>query len=461
MRKLPQIVILAVACLLTAAADAQVTDTGAQGTDAGAPVTPSGTVNFIPKWTGTTTQGNSIMFQATNGNVGVGLTNPSSKLDVNGTAKVRGIFKLPPIGAATATSGFNSNSFDQVGSSFNSNVGVPVNQTFRWQVLPLGNNTTTPSGELSLAYGSGSNVPTPTGLTVLSNGLINFIPGQPFPGTGTVSSVGSGQGILGGPITTSGTLSLDTGFTDGRYGQLFNSNTWTGQQTVNGVFTSTTINGNRAASFVKGSASIPSSVAAIQVENVTTLGEVAFLINGNAGNPFPVLKLLEVTGATGSFLTCQRPDGTEKCAIDNAGAYHAGSDFAEALPARGVRDLYEPGDVLVMANSGAGVEKTGEHYSHRVVGIFSTRPGFLGADKGGITRVDANDVPVAITGIVPTKVSAENGPVRVGDLLVTGSIPGYAMKATDHKRMAGAIVGKALEPMLQGAAVIRVLVTMQ
>jgi hypothetical protein len=107
------------------------------------------------------------------------------------------------------------------------------------------------------------------------------------------------------------------------------------------------------------------------------------------------------------------------------------------------------------------VEKTGEHYSHRVVGIFSTRPGFLGADKGGITRVDANDVPVAITGIVPAKVSAENGPVRVGDLLVTGSIPGYAMKATDHKRMAGAIVGKALEPMLQGAAVIRVLVTMQ
>lgn len=225
MRKLQQIVVLVVACILTGAAGAQVTDTGA-------PVTTNGTINFIPKWTGTTTLGNSKMFQATNGNVGVGLTNPTSTLDVNGTAKVRGIFQLPTTGTATATSGFNSNSFDQVGSAFSSNVGVAVNQTFRWQVLPLNNNTTTPSGELSLAYGSGANAPMPTGLTVLSNGLINFIPGQPFPGTGTVSSVGSGQGLIGGPITTSGTLSLDTGFTDGRYAQLARANTFSVTQIV-------------------------------------------------------------------------------------------------------------------------------------------------------------------------------------------------------------------------------------
>ena len=34
---------------------------------------------------------------------------------------------------------------------------------------------------------------------------------------GTVLSVGSGAGLLGGPITASGSLSLDTGFTDTRY----------------------------------------------------------------------------------------------------------------------------------------------------------------------------------------------------------------------------------------------------
>jgi hypothetical protein len=39
-------------------------------------------------------------------------------------------------------------------------------------------------------------------------------------GSGTVTSIASGTGLTGGPITSSGTLSLDTGYTDGRYLQL-------------------------------------------------------------------------------------------------------------------------------------------------------------------------------------------------------------------------------------------------
>jgi hypothetical protein len=38
-----------------------------------------------------------------------------------------------------------------------------------------------------------------------------FAPNQVFPGTGTVTSVGSGAGLVGGPITSSGTLSIATG----------------------------------------------------------------------------------------------------------------------------------------------------------------------------------------------------------------------------------------------------------
>jgi hypothetical protein len=48
-------------------------------------------------------------------------------------------------------------------------------------------------------------------------GLITFAPNQTFPGTGsgTVTSVGSGPGLTGGPITSSGTLSIATaGVTD-------------------------------------------------------------------------------------------------------------------------------------------------------------------------------------------------------------------------------------------------------
>ena len=39
---------------------------------------------------------------------------------------------------------------------------------------------------------------------------MTFISGQTFPGTGTVTSVGSGAGLTGGPITGSGTLSIAT-----------------------------------------------------------------------------------------------------------------------------------------------------------------------------------------------------------------------------------------------------------
>ncbi len=71
------------------------------------------------------------------------------------------------------------------------------------------------------------------------------------------------------------------------------------------------------------------------------------------------------------------------------------------------------------------------------------------------------EVPLAVVGIVPCKVTAQNGAIREGDLLVTSSTPGYAMKGTDRGRMLGAVVGKALESLPKGSGVIQVLVTLQ
>ncbi len=50
-----------------------------------------------------------------------------------------------------------------------------------------------------------------TALSVDNTGLLTFVSGQTFPGAGTVTSVGSGAGLTGGPITTSGTLSIANG----------------------------------------------------------------------------------------------------------------------------------------------------------------------------------------------------------------------------------------------------------
>jgi hypothetical protein len=154
--------------------------------------------------------------------------------------------------------------------------------------------------------------------------------------------------------------------------------------------------------------------------------------------------------------------------ITSDGTYVAGSDFAEALPARGDKTGYEPGDVLVLSTEELGtVEKASRANDTHVAGVYSTRPGVLGADKNGTSRVDSDDLPVAIIGIVPTKVSTENGSVRPGDLLTASRTRGYAMKASPlivrgiKVYRAGTILGKALEPLKGGKDIIKVLVTLR
>jgi hypothetical protein len=218
-----------------------------------------------------------------------------------------------------------------------------------------------------------------------------------------------------------------------------------------------------AASFFKETTE-PNSLAAVEMASGASNGIVLYARKDNAANPNPVVKLVQAFGASGHFLECVRKkvDGTDEsvCHIANDGTFVGPSDFAEALPALGDRGRYGPGDILSVAVDGAGVEKASEPYSARVAGIYSTRPGVLGADKGGETRIDESDVPVAIVGIVPTKVRAENGPIAVGDLLVSSSTPGHAMRGTDRSRMQGAVVGKALEPFSGRTGLIRVLVSL-
>ncbi|HEY7253389.1 MAG TPA: hypothetical protein VIG37_23025 [Methylomirabilota bacterium] len=48
----------------------------------------------------------------------------------------------------------------------------------------------------------------------------------------------------------------------------------------------------------------------------------------------------------------------------------------------------------------------------------------------------------------------------MGDLLTTSATPGHAMKAVDGARAFGAVIGKALEPLAGGQALIRILVAM-
>ena len=183
-------------------------------------------------------------------------------------------------------------------------------------------------------------------------------------------------------------------------------------------------------------------------------GGVALLANhaGSAGD-------VAIFQSSGTNVARIDKDGT---GFFNGGVQSSGADVAELFAVEGAVARYEPGDVLVISTTADRTLATSaEPYSTLVAGVYATRPGLVLAERG--IEDDVSDlVHLGVVGVIPTKVTAENGPVRRGDPLVTSSRAGHAMRGTDASRLPGAVLGKALEPFDgPGAGVIRVLVNAQ
>jgi len=193
-------------------------------------------------------------------------------------------------------------------------------------------------------------------------------------------------------------------------------------------------------------------------------GAQALTINplgGNVGigttNPLKKLHIAGDVEIDGSLYF-----GSNATAQSAAYSGNCGADYAESVGVSGDRTKYAPGDILVIDPDAPGsFLKSNQPYSTMVAGVYSTQPGFVGRKHPAGDAASANEVPMAMVGRVPTKVSAENGPIKVGDLLVASSTMGYAMKGTDRSKMLGAVVGKALGNLDSGTGVIEVLVTLQ
>jgi hypothetical protein len=304
-----------------------------------------GKTNYVPLWLSATKLGNSNLFQAKGGNIGVGTTSPAANLDVNGTSDVRNTLTLFPKG--------NSPTLSVNGTAFGINnqgvVSFVNGQTFPGTGTVtsvasgpgLSGGPITHSGTLSIANGGVTN-------TMLQNSSLTITASSPLTGGGavslggstslgltsscsngqilkwngsawacatdnnsggTVTSVGSGLGLTGGPITGSGTLSIDTT----KVPQLSAANTFTGNQSIIGNLSATgnvsangSVSGGSSATFtgnVSGFqlvSAAPPGTSPFQVSSVTeVLGLNAHAVGG--WTAFDLAK----TGTANSFLANQ------------------------------------------------------------------------------------------------------------------------------------------------------------
>lgn len=375
--------------------------------------TTGGTTDTVPLFTGTSTVGNSIITQS-GGNIGIGATAPKSKFDI-------------------LTSGYGlSIHGDDIGFNREVTTGAIFNSSgYAYQFDHI-YSTTASSDYLALQ------VNTPSGASVTP---------AAWSVTGA-GNVGIGTTTPSYPLTVIGDIVTGTGAQSGVVGILpGGAGTWFWMDNPNSGYLRFS-NGN-----YPGGSGTASSVV------ITNLGQVGI------GTPAPGAGLevngsIKLTSGSGGSITFA--DGTVQTTASTGVGGTCGGDYAESVDVSGSRNSYEPGDVLVIDPGAPGrFLKANEAYSTMVAGIYSTKPGIVGRRQTTDPKTSTTEIPMAMVGIVPTKVSAENGPIKTGDLLVASTTLGRAMKGTDRSLLTGAVIGKALASLDSGTGVIEVLVTLQ
>ncbi len=339
------------------------------------------------------------------GDLGVGTNNPGARIDAissSGTA-VDGISDAATAisGGAETGDGVDGTSTSGFGLHGISKTGVAVNGTSTSQDGVDGVSTS----RIGVA-GSSQTAPGVGGFSNSSDG----VDGQSSTNDGVAGSSSSGFGVVGA-TTSGGAGALGEGANDG----------------VLGMSTHSAAGGTAAA-----------------VDAINTGGGDIFIAQTSPGT-----HVARINSAGKGFF-----DG---------GTQTGGADYAESIHAVNRSQLH-PGDVLSIAPSeGYSVAKSTRPYSSLVVGVYSTKPAVLAVGSQGVDASLSGQVPVAMMGVVPTKVTATGGAIHPGDLLTTSRVPGYAMKAkatTIHGIAIypqGTIVGKALQSLDHGQGVIEVM----
>ncbi len=139
-----------------------------------------------------------------------------------------------------------------------------------------------------------------------------------------------------------------------------------------------------------------------------------------------------------------------------------GSDLSEFFDLTGYESIQKGMVVSIDENNPGHLVVSKEKYDKKVAGIVSgandIEPGLIMSQKG--TIADGEHL-VALSGRAYCWVDATKNPVKIGDMLTTSNLPGYAMKVTDFEKARGAIIGKAMTSLKSGKGLVLVLVSLQ
>lgn len=455
------------------------------------------------------------------GNVGIGTTNPTATLEVNGApATSSNLVKFSGAdpngnlfneiattglgGAVLKMSGGGGTSFSLQSTGTYSGAGnnrFTIGTPTSWGLLTIKSDGNTGIGMTNPAYrlDVAGQIHSGSGGFVFPDGTVQTtaaVSGGGGGGGGTITGVTAGAGLTGGGI--SGAVTLDIGAGTGLSAAA-------DSLSVNyGATAGTAVQGNTSVTVAAGMGMSGGGALTLGSGGTVTLtnedrGSTQFIFkniaNATGDTQFSASSNTGVLRFEGTGGTSVTFDDNAKKVIINSSTSGATISAANVSAGQfgqntGGGNFSFPADVTVAGNIAAKYQDIAEWvpanhaipaatvvvlnprksnhvmasmqaYDTRVAGVVSAQPGLTLGEAG------ANKVLVATTGRVKVKVDARKAPIHVGDLLVTSDQAGMAMRSTPLElggaqiHRPGTLIGKALEPLERGTGEILVLLSLQ
>ena len=400
-----------------------------------------------------------------NGDVGIGNTNPGYKLDVSGEINATG-FRIN--GTPISTGGPGPVTWAQVDKSVSSLADIATRNAgdLNTGTIPIGRiGLSGNAGVSTFLRGDNTWGPVPSSQWTSGTNNISYSAGNVGIGTSSPDFLLDVSGSANNPFRvrdSSGREYFSTTTRTGSFGIAPVVSIASGRLIIdnNGPEGGNDTTVRRAVNSLVFAPSehpdLPGALMVLQAggSSILYVGQNA---NGNVGigTTTPGAKLevvgnVNVTG-TGNITAAGTIEG-----VNIRAKYQDVAEWVESSQELSVGTL-----VVLDHTKSNQVIASSQAYDTRVAGVISERPGIALGEGGD------NKVLVATTGRVMLTVDASNGPIQIGDLLVTSDISGVAMKSEAINvggvqiHRPGTLVGKALEPLPKGQGKILVLLSLQ